>query len=444
MSGERVGGRRASDWRLDTPTEALLKQLEAERSRLETVLLRLPEILGELEVERLVEGLAEAARELTGADFAMYVGAQEADLQVLVGAAERDFQHPPAPVRAPLLAAAFSSRAPLRVDDTLLWALSEEAARPYGSFRERGPVRSYMAAPVVIRSGEVLGALFLGHHQQRAFDRRDEQLLLGISAHLAVALEKADVLAERAEVARVLQETLLPPLLPVIRGVDCAARYRPTGSGNLVGGDFYDVFSTGHGEWGVVLGDVSGVGAEAAALTGIARYTVRAVAGDGGPSAVLRSLNDALNNQRTGDRFCTAVFLRLVPTALGVAVTLANAGHPPPLVLREDGHVESAGVSGGMPLGLFPDACISDQVLTLSPGDAIVLYTDGVIEARAPDGLEFGQERLESLLVGCAGRTADGIARRLELAVIDHQAGSTLDDVAVLVVRAATPSPPRG
>ncbi|MBW3615296.1 MAG: SpoIIE family protein phosphatase [Actinobacteria bacterium] len=443
MTGERVGGRRASDWQLDTPAEALLKQLEAERARLETVLLRLPGILGELEVERLVEGLAESARELTGADFAMYVGRREPGLAVLVGASETDFEDLPVPVLAPLLAAAFSSTAPLRVDDTSLWALSEEAARPYGSFRDRGLVRSYIAAPVLAPAGDVLGALFLGHHRVRAFDRRDEQLLLGISAHLAVALEKADLLAERAEVARVLQETLLPPLLPAIPGVDCAARYRPTGSGNLVGGDFYDVFSTAEGEWGVVLGDVSGVGAEAAALTGIARYTVRAVAGDGGPSAVLSSLNEALNNQRTGDRFCTAVFLRLVPTALGVVVTLANAGHPPPLVLREDARVESVGGTGGMPLGLFPDAGVSDQNLTLAPGDAIVLYTDGVIEARAPDGEEYGQERLEWLLARCAGRTADGIARRLELAVIDHQAGRTLDDVAVLVVR-ADPTPPRG
>lgn len=442
MTADRIGGRRASDWRFDTPAEALLKQLEEDRARLEAVLLRLPAILGELEVDRLVEGLAEAARELGGADFALYAGAATPGRPVLVGAAEADFEEVPDPVRAPLLAAAFTGSSPLRVDDTTLWAPSDDAARPYGSFRDGRVVRSYIGAPVVARDGLVLGALFLGHHQRRAFDRRDEQLVFGIAAHLAVALEKADLLAERARVARVLEETLLPPLLPAIPGVDCAARYRPTGSGNLVGGDFYDVFSTVAGEWGVVLGDVSGVGAEAAALTGIARYTVRAVATDEGPSAVLRALNDALNNQRTGDRFCTAVFLRLIPTAVGVAVTLANGGHPPPLVLRDDGSIEVVLGTGGLPLGLFPDAGISDQTLTLAPGDALVLYTDGVVEARTPAGEEFGQQRLEALLANCAGRTADGIARRLELAVIDHQAGRTLDDVAVLVVRADPPLPP--
>jgi serine phosphatase RsbU (regulator of sigma subunit) len=117
-------------------------------------------------------------------------------------------------------------------------------------------------------------------------------------------------------------------------------------------------------------------------------------------------------------------------------VTLANGGHPPAMILRDHGEVEPVEGESGMLLGLFPDASIVDQRLRLLPGDAIVLYTDGVIEARNPTSGEFfGQERLEALLSQCAGRTADGIARRLELAVIDHQAGQTLDDVAILVVR---------
>lgn len=287
----------------------------------------------------------------------------------------------------------------------------------------------------------MLGALFLGHHEPRHFRERDERLLKAMTVHLVVALEKTDLLAERAQVATALQETLLPPLLPVIPGVDCAARYRPTGSGNLVGGDFYDVFSPGPDVWDFVLGDVSGVGPEAAALTGMARYTVRAVARDESPAGVLGALNDALDNQRTGDRFCTAVYLRLVPAPGGVDVRLASGGHPPALILREAGRVEAVACGGGLLLGLFPEPGIVDQLFRLEPGDAIVLYTDGVVEARRPgSGDQYSQERLEDLLASCAGRTADGIARRLELAVIDHQAGQTLDDVAILVVR-ATPRP---
>jgi serine phosphatase RsbU (regulator of sigma subunit) len=420
----------------------LVDRLAADRDRLQALLLRLPEIHALVEAEHLVEQLTEAAREVMGADFGIYVGVgSDPPTQVLVGGGTEDFDDVPAPSLAPLLAASFAGGPPLRVDDTTRWALSEEAARPYGSLRGGRVIRSYLAGPVVARSGQVLGALFLGHHQARRFADRDEHLLQAMTAHLAVALEKADLLAERVQVATVLQETLLPPLLPVIPDADCAARYRPTGSGNLVGGDFYDMFSTGPNAWDVVLGDVSGVGPEAAALTGLARYTIRAVARDGSPAAVLRALNDALNNQRTGDRFCTAVYLRLVPSRDGVDVTLASGGHPPALILRDDGRIEAVDAEAGMLLGLFPETGVVDQQLRLDPGDAIVLYTDGVIEARDPStGEQYGQERVEELLARCAGRTADGIARRLELAVIDHQDGQTLDDVAILVVR-ASPEP---
>jgi serine phosphatase RsbU (regulator of sigma subunit) len=427
----------------------LLERLEADRDRLEALLLRLPAIHAEVDADRIVELLVEAASEVTSAEFGMYVGVTgDIPLTVFAGGGKASFDDVPAPSLAPLLAASFAGGPPLRIDDITRWALSDDAARPYGSLRGGRIIRSYLAAAVAARSGEVLGAVFLGHHQPRVFVERDERLLAAIAAHLAVALEKAELLSERARVATVLQETLLPPLLPAMPHVDADARYRPTGSGNLVGGDFYDVFalggvpgaggSTRENTWGVVMGDVSGVGPEAAALTGIARYTVRAVAtaGDERPRDVLAALNDALNNQKTGDRFCTAVYLELRPSPTGLDITLANGGHPPALLLRDDGSVEAVDGETGMLLGLFPDADIVDQTLRLAPGDALVLYTDGVIEARDPEtGEQLGEERLRQLLEQCAGRTADGIARRLELAVIDHQAGQTLDDVAILVVR---------
>lgn len=416
---------------------AYVERLTAERDRLAALLVLLPSIHAETEARRVVGRLTEAARQVTGAQFGIFASVSgDPTLHVLSHDPSVAFDDVPSPASAPLLAATFRGGPPLRVDDTTRWALSEAAARPYGIFTDGRAVRSYLAAPVMARSGTVLGSLFLGHHQPRAFDDRDEALIEAMTSHLAVALEKSELLAERDRVATVLQETLLPPLLPTIPHVDRAARYRPTGSGNLVGGDFFDFFPTGENEWGVVLGDVSGVGPEAAALTGIARYTIRAVAGDEGPSGVLRSLNDALNNQRTGDRFCTAVYLRLEPSATGIKVTLANGGHPPALLLRDDGRVEAVEIASGMLLGLFPDAGVVDQHLELLPGDALVLYTDGVIEARTPGtNDQFGQERVEALLSASAGRTAESIARRLELAVIDHQRGETLDDVAILVVR---------
>jgi serine phosphatase RsbU (regulator of sigma subunit) len=399
----------------------------------------LPAILAELDTDLLVRGIAEAACELTAAGFAMYAPfVAEHGSFTIAGPEAEEFSAAPDPTRAPLLAASFRPGEVLRVDDVVKWAPSEAAAVPYGVYRNGAPVRSYLAAPVVARSGDVLGSLFLGHAHPRAFSGKDEQLLAGMAAHLAVALEKADLISERARVANVLQETLLPPLLPAIPGIDCAARYRPTGSGNLVGGDFYDVVTAGKDEWGIVLGDVSGVGPEAAALTGLARYTVRAVAASGGlgPAQILEALNAALVNQRADDRFCTAVYLSLRPGDDGrVRLALASGGHPPPLVLRDDGTVDAV-TADGMLLGLFEDAVLTEVEVELAAGDAIVLYTDGVIEARDLTGEQFGQERLEALLATCAGRTAAGIARRLELSVIDHQGGITLDDVAVLVVRA--------
>lgn len=264
--------------------------------QLESVLLRLPDILADLDPERLVTGLTEAAVDLTRAEFGLWAGLDDSGPSTtLVGLARADFAEPPDPYRAPLLAASLAGGGVLHVDDVTRWAPTDDAARPYGCFADGRMVRSYLASSVRGRNAAVLGSVILGHHQPRAFDERDERLVAGMSSLLAVALDSAGVFDERERVARALQENLLPPMVPPIAGVDLAARYRPTGAGNLVGGDFYDVFDTGDGDWAVVLGDVSGFGPEAAALMSLARYTVRAVAGrDERPATVLRSLNHAL------------------------------------------------------------------------------------------------------------------------------------------------------
>lgn len=119
---------------------------------------------------------------------------------------------------------------------------------------------------------------------------------------------------------------------------------------------------------------------------------------------------------------------------------MASGGHPPPVLLRDSGEVEVVSSHGGMPLGLFPECGFEDRDVLLRPGDALVLYTDGVVEARAADGEQFGQHRLEDVVARCAGRTADGIARRVELAAMDFQGGDAADDVAVVVARATPPA----
>lgn len=417
----------------------VIEALEADCERLESLLVRLPSLLSELDPDRLTAGVAEAGRELTGGRFAMFVAsAGDERSAVWAGLKRADFVEVPAIRQAPLLAGVLWHDQPVRVDDAAAWVSGEDAARPYGVLVDGRLVRSWLAAPVHGRGGRSLGALYVGHHRAGAFSIRQEELLAGLCTQLGTAIEHAELFAERTRVAATLQESLLPPLLPAIPGVDAAARYRATGAGNLVGGDFYDVFPLDGGSWGLMLGDVSGFGPEAAALTGLARYTVRAIARHApSPSWVLSQLNDAMSGQQAGDRFCTAVYARFTPADDGrVAVILASGGHPPVLILRDDETVEVLDRSTGTLLGMFADVVLRDESFHLERGDALVLYTDGVIEGHRPGGEQFGSERLTHLLSTCGGRSADGIARRIELAVLDHQAGVAVDDVAVLVLRA--------
>ena len=342
----------------------VIEQLEAERDRLEALLLRLPSLLAELDPEQLATGVVEAARELTGARFGLFLPAgSDRGTTSFIGVAREDFAHPPAVGRAPVLAGALLRAQTLRVDDVAVWAQGEETARSYGIFADGRLVRSWLAAPVLGRDEAVIGVVYFGHHRAHAFDARDERLVAGLCSQLGGALEHCALFAERSRVATALSESLLPPLLPTIPGLDAAARYRPSGGtrrgaepgrGNVVGGDFYDLFEVGDGRFGFVLGDVSGVGPEAAALTGVARYTVRAVAEPGeAPCAVLTRLNEAL--LRLGsERFLTAVYAAIEPEVDGaVAVVVCSGGHPPGLILRDDESVECLDRVTGTLLGVF-------------------------------------------------------------------------------------------
>jgi serine phosphatase RsbU (regulator of sigma subunit) len=415
-----------------------VEQLEAERARLEGLLLRLPSLLAELDPDRLAEGVAEAVRQLVGARFALFLPANRDRATLTFAGLEReDFTEVPAVGRAPVLAGVLWADHAVRIDDVSTWAQGEEAVRLYGVLADGRLVRSWLAVPVLGRRGNVVAALYLGHPRAHAFTGRHEELAVGLAHQLGVALEHAELFSERTRVATALQETLLPPLLPDIPGADVAARYRATGAGNLVGGDFYDMFEVMPGIWGLVLGDVAGFGPEAAALTGVARYTVRAIAGAvQGPADVLGELNDAVLRQASSDRFLTAIFASIQPQPDQLRVRLAVGGHPPPIVLRDDDTVEWVEGSHGVLLGVFPDPVLVNQQLDLNPGDAVVLYTDGVIEARNEAGEEFGLERLAELLSTCGGRSAEGIARRIERSVLDHRGERTEDDVAIVVLRA--------
>lgn len=244
-----------------------------------------------------------------------------------------------------------------------------------------------------------------------------------------------------AALARTLQESLLPPDLPDVRGVELATRYHPAGEGLDVGGDFYDVFQTSPRAWGIVVGDVCGKGAEAARLTALARYTVRAASMQARtPSRILAMLNEALLRQNSleaddsDERFASVVYASLRRTRNGISLAVSSGGHPPALLVQPDGTVRPVG-TGGTLLGLFRNADLVDEALELHPGDVLVLYTDGVTEARGPDG-ELGEEGLTEVLRRCAGASAKDLAGEVERVVLAHQGGVAHDDIAILAVRA--------
>lgn len=260
-------------------------------------------------------------------------------------------------------------------------------------------------------------------------------LVRDVTARRESELRLQSLLQERTRVAATLQASLRPTPLPKIPGCDLAARYEAAGSGHEIGGDFYDVFPLGACHWGIVLGDVSGKGAEAAATTSLIRYTLRTLAlEEPQPSRVLAKLNAALLREGDPERFCTLVFAVCRPTEAAVDLQLSLAGHPPPLLRRRDGRVEPVGLPGSA-LGLFPDPHLRETSLRLGPGDALLLFTDGLTEARDGDD-QFGAERVAARLSENNG-SPQPLLDQLVGAAQEHSHGTLTDDLALLALRAS-------
>jgi len=286
-----------------------------------------------------------------------------------------------------------------------------------------------IVVPLAIAGQPPIGALTLTMAQSgRKFADGDLALAAELGLRAAIAVENARLYAERSEIAATLQQSLLPPELPDIPGFRLASLYRAAGEHNDVGGDFYDAFEV-PGGWIVVVGDVAGRGAEAAALTSLSRYTFR-TAGKllGDPIAALEQLNGALR-ERPGLAL-VSVCCVLLRTADGEATAdLVLAGHPPAYHLRR-GTSRPVGVFAPF-LGAYERGGWEVTTIRLEAGDQIVLYTDGVIDTvgRAE---RFGEERLAQILCDAAG-AADAV-RRIERALVQFAHGSQVDDTAVIAV----------
>lgn len=204
-----------------------------------------------------------------------------------------------------------------------------------------------------------------------------------------------------------------------------------------MGGDFYDLFPLGGDEWVALLGDVSGKGAQAAAVTALARYTLRAaaVAGEDAPE-MLGLLNEAMLTQLDGGEFCTVALCRIGVRDEAVEASMVLGGHLPPLLLRAGGAVEWVGVPGTL-LGVEPELQVEAVDLQMEPGDTLLLYTDGVPEARRPDG-RLGEEGLLEIARAAGSEPLEAFVEHVARAATPAEGDRAPDDVALLALRVSS------
>lgn len=287
-----------------------------------------------------------------------------------------------------------------------------------------------MLVPLAAR-GRTLGAITFARGEGQPYGEQDLHVATDLGRRAALALDNARAYEVQREIASTLQRSLLPPALPSIRHFKMAATYKTPGDTVLVGGDFYDVFPLRGAGWGVAIGDVQGKGSAAAALTALARYTVRAGALTlRNPKQVLRALNEAVLQE--GERFLTMCLLTLQPAVGRIRGRVCVAGHPVPLVVHPDGVVEPVGRPGTL-LGVVRDVELSVVTFELQPGDLLVLFTDGLVEARR-DGVQFGTSGVEAVLRRCAGSDPGQVVAELDAAVTAFAGGQPRDDMAILVL----------
>jgi sigma-B regulation protein RsbU (phosphoserine phosphatase) len=342
-----------------------------------------------------------------------------------------------------LCASAILQHGPWIVEDAALDARTLANPLVAGDFG----LRFYAGVPLTTGDGFNLGTLCILDLEPRDMSGEETETLVDMAAivmdelelrlRARQAVDHEQELREHAErTARALQESLLPPSLPPVPGLEVAALYRPADA-SQVGGDFYDLFELPSGDWALVIGDVSGKGPAAAGVTSLARHTIRTASlSIGSPDEVLALLNRAMFIGRDDEgeipHFCTVHLSFLTRDAGGFLVRTATAGHPPGLLLRAAGGVETIGTSGP-PVGWHDSVEYPTVESRLAAGDLLLVYTDGLTEARRGDAY-LGEEELVSILEAARGQDPEALGIRLldTLAAPDVQ---VRDDAAALAVK---------
>jgi PAS domain S-box-containing protein len=296
-------------------------------------------------------------------------------------------------------------------------------------------LKSLIVVPLAAPSRTVGAVTLASAESLRRLSHGDVALAERLARRAGTAVESARLYTERTRIAKTLQAALLPESLPEIAGVQIEALYRAAGELNDVGGDFYDVLHYGN-RWLVAIGDVCGKGPRAAGVTALARHTLRTAAMLGQePAAMLQTLHRALSDQPQGADLCTVCLVTLELVADHAQLTVTLAGHPQPLHVTASGSASMLGEPGTL-LGVLDPIQISEVRAELSPGETLLLYTDGLTEARATAaGQQLGEERLLELGAAAPGLGLDDFLRMIERTALDHADGHLRDDIALIALR---------
>jgi PAS domain S-box-containing protein len=300
-----------------------------------------------------------------------------------------------------------------------------------GELAAEHQLASCWSTPILATDGARVGMMAIYHDEPAEPVAEERKVVELLSRTAAVAIERDRDVRTRERQLSELQSSLLPPQMPEIEGLEVSATFHPGDRTLDVGGDFYDIFPLSDRAWGLVIGDVCGHGAQAAAVTALTRHTTRAIAArESDPREVLRQVSEILLSSGY-KRYCTAVYGRVEQAAHGWRLQLAVGGHPPPLIRRADGATEMLEDHGPV-LGVLTDPRFPMIEVEMGPSDTLLLYTDGLIEQnpRVDD-----EHALARLLGSLSTASAEELLSELEDAALGIPRRQPRDDVAVLMLR---------
>ena len=418
-----------------------LESLRGERELIESLHRVGQAVTARLEHSEVVQVVTDAATAMTGAQFGAFFynviddHGESYALYTISGVPREAFEQFPMPRNTDIFAPTFAGDGVLRSDDITTDPRYGHLAPHHGMPKGHLPVSSYLAVPVQLAGGDVIGGLFFGHSERGVFDENAERIAVGIAAYAAIALENGRLYdaarresRAKDEIAAALERPLQPLELPAVPSVEVAAVFQPFGGAGNLGGDFYDLFPLSEGRWMVALGDVAGKGPEAAALTGLVRHTLWGAAQHARePAAVAQTVNEAMLRLKS-ERFVTLVIAVLTPTSDGLDVAGVWAGHPAAVLLTSSGPRLVSG--SGMPVGLFPDPGLETVRFSIGNDETMLLYTDGLLDRQ---GHEIAEEEIVELLAPHASSPL-GLALEGLLAEVGRRFPPR-DDIAALALR---------